>query len=340
MKPIKISILIPCYNEELTIEKCIASCFLQSRPADEIIIVDDCSTDKTPEILKNFADKVKIVRTPQNTGNKSFAQEYGLSFVTGDFFITTDGDTILDKDFIKSIEKDMQKPSVVAIAGYIKSLRHNWLTACRGLDYAIGQNIDKLAQSYIDSIFVIPGAAGAFRTEIFRKVVKFDHDTITEDLDFTYRFHELGYKIVYNRRAICFTQDPFTLRSYICQMRRWFGGGWQNLMKHLKVHENPGMALEISLMYVEGIAYSFLMFALPIINLQMTVVLMGIYSIIVFIFSIFAAIKEKRVEFLFAFPAYLFLKYVNAWIFLEQFFKEVIFKKKNLVWAKPTRAKI
>ncbi len=337
---LKISILIPCYNEELTIEKCVLSCLDQTRPADQIVVVDDSSADGTPQILKKFGDKIQVVKTPKNTGNKSYAQEYGLQLITGDFFIATDGDTILDKNFIKIMEQDMQSDSITAVCGYVKSLPYNWLTACRGLDYTINQNIDKLAQDYLDSLFVIPGVAGAFRTKTFKEKIKFSHDTVTEDLDFTYVLHESGCKIKYDRKAICYTQDPTTLKSYINQMRRWFGGGWQNLSKHFRLPRNPGMAFELTLIYAEGLVYSFVMFFLPLVNISFALVLLAIYSAIIGGLAVYAAIKEKRIDFITAIPAYIFLKYVNAWVFMEQFLKEVILKKKNLAWYKPDRVKI
>lgn len=234
----------------------------------------------------------------------------------------------------------MQDQGVSAVAGYVRSLKYNWITACRALDYAISQNIDKLAQDYLNFIFVIPGAAGAWRTEIFKHKIKFTHDTLTEDLDFTYTFHSLGYKIKYNRKAICYTQDPTTLKAYMNQMRRWFGGGWQNLSKHFGIPNTPGMAMELSLIYIEGLVFSFLMFLLPAINLYTTVYLLLIFSMVVFPLTVFAAIKEKRPDFLLAIPSYMFLKYVNAYIFLEQFFKEIILRKKNLYWFKPERVKM
>lgn len=336
----KISILIPCYNEELTIKRCIYSCINQSRPADEIVVVNDSSTDKTVSILKRFGSQIRLVHTIKNTGNKSHVQEYGLKFVTGDVFITTDGDTILEKDFVSIIEKDMRDSSVFAVAGYVRSLKYNWITSCRAIDYAISQNIDKLAQHYLNFIFVIPGAAGAFRTEIFRNKILFTHDTLTEDLDFTYRLHKMGYKIKYNRKAICYTQDPSTLKSYVNQMRRWFAGGWQNFLKHFNIPEKPGMAFELSLIYLEGLVFSVLAFIMPIINLYLSVRIFLIYCFIIFIFVIFGAFKEKRPDFIFALPGYILLKYINAWIFLEQFFQEVILGRKNLNWFKPGRVKI
>lgn len=336
----KISILIPCYNEELTIEKCLFSCMDQTRPADEIIVVDDCSTDNTPEILKKFAGKIKTVRTLQNSGNKSHAQEHGLKFVAGDVYITTDGDTILDKNFVKNIENEMADESVAAVAGYVKSLKNNWVTASRALDYAISQNIDKLAQAYIGFIFVIPGAAGAFRTKIFKEKILFTHDTLTEDLDFTYRFNKMGLKIKYSRKSICWTQDPHTLSAYTNQMRRWFGGGWQNIKKHISIPSTPGMALELPLIYLEGLVYSLALFALPLISLYITFYVFSIYFSMVFFLAAFGSYKEKRPDLLLAMPGYILLRFVNAYVFLEQFVKEIVLGKKNLKWFKPKRTTI
>jgi cellulose synthase/poly-beta-1,6-N-acetylglucosamine synthase-like glycosyltransferase len=303
-------------------------------------VINDCSTDNTAKILQKFEGKIKAIRTPKNTGNKSRAQEFGLGFVQGDIFIATDGDTLLDKNFVKRIEEDFSDPSVVAVGGYIKSLKYNWLTACRAFEYSIGQNLHKLAQSYINYMFVIPGAAGAFRTQVFRENITFDHDTLTEDLDFTYRFHKKGLKIKYDREAVVFTQDPANLKSYINQMRRWYGGGWQNLRKHLKIAANPAKALELSLVYIEGVVFSILLFALPLIDIRFLVYFFISSAVVLIPFTIFAAFKEKRPELILVFIPYLLLVFVNAAVFLEQLFKEIILRKKNLTWFHPDRVKI
>lgn len=332
----KISMLIPCYNEEKSIRKSALSWLAQTRPLDQIVVVDDCSKDRTAAILKEFEGRITVVQTPKNSGNKSSAQEYGLQFITGDVFVATDGDTLLDEHFVARIEEDFQNPSVVAVGGYVKSLKVNWLTACRALDYAIGQNIDKLAQDYVDFMLVIPGAAGAFRTDIFR-TLGFDHDTITEDLDFTYKLHERGYKIMYDRRAICYTQDPATLHGYINQMRRWFGGGWQNFIKHLDIPKYPGMSFELSLVYGEGLIYSLLLFVIPILNLSLALWMLLLTFILSSVLAIIGIVIDGRRDLFVVIPLYVLLKYITAWIFLEQFVKEVVFRKKEMVWFKPER---
>ncbi len=302
--------------------------------------MDDGSTDLSSQILAGFGDQIKALRIPQATGNKSYAQEFGLRYIASEVFVTLDADTLMDKNFIKNVEADLADSQIGAVGGYIRSLKHNWLTACRAIDYTIGQNLHKLAQSYINFMFVIPGTAGAFRTEIFKKYITFDHDTLTEDLDFTYKLHAKGVKIKYNREAVTYTQDPATLHSYINQMRRWYGGGWQNLIKHYRVVKEPAKALELSLIYIEGLIFSALLFLIPILNLRLALFFNIPYLAMAFVIASYASYKEKRIDLIFVFPLYLLLIYVNAWVFLEQFFKEILLRRKNLVWFHPDRVKI
>jgi len=80
----------------------------------------------------------------------------------------TDGDTILHHDFVKYVEEDFTTiPNLSVMSGYVQGTKYNTITALRDIDYAIGQNIYKLAQSSLNLILVIPGCAGAFRTSLF-----------------------------------------------------------------------------------------------------------------------------------------------------------------------------
>jgi cellulose synthase/poly-beta-1,6-N-acetylglucosamine synthase-like glycosyltransferase len=335
----KISILIPCHNEEQSIKACITSCLLQTRKPDEIVVVDDGSTDKSAEIIAGFGEFVKVLTIPVATGNKSYAQERGLQMVTGDVFIATDGDTVLHRDFVRFVEEDFKKSrDVIAVAGFVRSLSYNWLTACRAVEYTIGQHLHKLAQHYIGFLFVIPGAAGAFRTQEFLKHIPFEHDTLTEDLDFTYRLHKLGFPIFFDMRAIVYTQDPATLHSYINQVRRWFGGGWQCLLKHHSLaFVEPKVAFEISLLYMENVVFAVLLFLLPFLSIRYFAMFVAFYLIIIHICSAFAAWKEKRPTLLLVPFPYLLLIVINCYIFLEQCIEVVFLRRKNLFWFKPKR---
>jgi cellulose synthase/poly-beta-1,6-N-acetylglucosamine synthase-like glycosyltransferase len=336
-----ISVLIPCYNEERTIARCVESCLNQTTKVDQILVVNDGSTDRSGEILKSFGDKIEVLTIPIATGNKSHAQERGLKHITGDIFFATDGDTILDSHIIEEVEKSFDEDSsVIAVGGYVKSLKFNWLTACRELDYIIGQNLHKVAQHYIDAVFVIPGCAGAFNTAIFKEYIKFDHDTLTEDLDFTYKLHKNYFRIVYNRKAVAYTQDPATLSQYVNQMRRWYSGGWQNLRKHYSVISKPNNSLQLSLTYFEGLVFSLAMFIFPLINIKFFAFFMVPYFVFLLILGLYGAILRKRLDLLLYSPMGIVLVFVNSYIFLEQFTKEIILGKTSLVWFHPDRREI
>ena len=333
----KISILIPCYNGEKVIEKCVDSCLKQTRPADEVVVVNDGSTDKTMEILKRFDTKIILVNILQNSGNKSRAQEKGLKHVTGDVFIAVDSDTYIDKGFVLRVERAFRNPEVSAFSGYVKSTQHNWITACREIDYVVSQQIHKTAQSFINALFVIPGTAAAYRTKIFKVFCGFDHDTLTEDLDFTYKLHRNNMKIKYDKKAIVYTQDPGTIHSYVNQMRRWYAGGWQNLLKHIKIFRKPQHAFELSLVYFETLLFSVTTLFLPLVNLKFFLIFYIPFLITMLVMAIFTSVIDKRLDILIYLPTYIIIIYINSYVFLEQFVKEVILRRKNLVWYQPER---
>ncbi|MFH1528474.1 MAG: glycosyltransferase [Bacteroidota bacterium] len=344
-KNLTTSILIPAYNEEKSISQCIDSCLNQTKKPEEIIIVNDGSTDKTREILDYYQSVygIKVINLKKNTGNKSKAQEIGLKYVQTDIFIATDADTLLDAGFVEEIIKQFKKNNVVAICGYIKSLKYNWITACREISYIYSQNFHKLAQSYINAIFVIPGCTSAFNTNNFKKHIFFDHDSITEDLDFTFSLHKLNQKIFYARKAIVYTQDPPNLSSYINQLKRWYGGSWQMMVKHKDIfYKKWNNALELSLVYWENLLCACIYLSLPVLVFLFPKMLWFVVFDFVLLFSItiYGSISRKRIDLIYYFPISYFLRFVDYYVFLTEFFKVIIFKRKNLVWFKPDRVGI
>ncbi len=337
---LSITILIPCHNEEKSIAATITSCLSQTRPADKILVVNDGSTDTTGLILSSFGDKIEVITIPVATGNKSHAQEAGLKYIDTDIFIATDGDTILHENFVEHMVADFIDPTVVASGVYVKSLPHNWLTACRELDYILGQDLYKVSQAYLNAVYVIPGCAGAFRTGKFKEHLKFEHDTLTEDLDFTYRLHKKDLKIVYDRRAVVYTQDPATIFEYVKQMRRWYAGGWQNLLKHYQIFNRPANAFQLSLIYIEGLFSSLLLLVTPFISIKIFLFMLIPNFVFFILLGIYGAITRRRLGLFLVSPLCMVILFINSWVFIEQFIQEIVLRRKNLVWFTPSRRAI
>jgi cellulose synthase/poly-beta-1,6-N-acetylglucosamine synthase-like glycosyltransferase len=334
------AVLIPAHNEELCVARCIESCLNQTRKPDQIIVVNDGSTDGTLAELKKFESKIEIVNIPVATGNKSRAQEIGLQYVQSDVFIVTDGDTVLDKNFIEQIECTfIRHPNAAAVAGYVHGSSFNYLTAIREIDYVIGQDFYKLAQSYLNYIYVIAGCAGAFKTKLFTDgLVKIEHDTLTEDLDFTFKIHRLGLPIHFNMKAVCYTQDPHTLHSYVNQMRRWYAGGWQNLRKHMPImFKSPSAAWCLSMGYLEGLLLPITLLVALLADVHLFVWLIAIYSIMNVLAGLYAAVCRKDIRLFLYSPLSTPIKFLQAYLYLEQFMKEIVLRRRETVWFNPER---
>src|SRR5918995_4998552 len=93
--------IVPAYNEAASIADTIRSLQRQTRRIDEIIVVDDCSTDGTTEVAEALG--VTVLRPPVNTGSKAGAQTYALPFVRTEFAMAIDADTELASDAVEKI---------------------------------------------------------------------------------------------------------------------------------------------------------------------------------------------------------------------------------------------
>ena len=95
-----VSIIITNYNYGRYIGRCIRSCLQQKHTDVEVIVVDDCSTDNSEEIIKSFGDKVKFYKTPNNSG-VAVASNLGIQNSSGQFIIRVDADDYVNENFIK-----------------------------------------------------------------------------------------------------------------------------------------------------------------------------------------------------------------------------------------------
>ncbi len=229
-----VSVLIPAYNEEAVIVETVRSALFSLYPFLEIIVMDDGSVDRTSALVRdNFGDdpRVRLIREP-NRG-KSAALNHALAEAAGEVAVTIDADTTVDPDAIRFLVRHFADPRVAAVAGNVKvGNRNRWLTRWQALEYITSQNLEKRAFDLLNCIPVVPGAVGAWRTEMVRDCGGFSSDTVAEDTDLTLTLRRRGWKILYDEDAIGRTEVPDTAEALIRQRFRWTFGTLQAVWKH------------------------------------------------------------------------------------------------------------
>ncbi len=98
----KVSIIIPAYNEEKRINKVIDSVLKQTYKNIEVIVIDDGSTDKTVEVVKNYDDERLKIFSKKN-GGQGKARNFGISVCTGDYLMFVDADDYVDENIVKNL---------------------------------------------------------------------------------------------------------------------------------------------------------------------------------------------------------------------------------------------
>lgn len=245
-----VTVLLPAYNEAENIRSAVRSVLQNTYPNKEIIVLDDGSTDKTGDIVeeickKNPGEPLKLVRL--ENGGKARALRIGVELAHGELIAVVDGDAALDKQALGMLVRHFNDPKVGAVAGKVETAKEKTvLSAFQALEYAMGQNIDKRATSVVGAVSVVPGPAGVWRKSILVEAGGFPDDTLVEDQDMTLTVLRMGYHVLYEPRAITFTETPQTISNFLKQRFRWVYGTIQCFWKHKGVFiERPLSPLSI-----------------------------------------------------------------------------------------------
>lgn len=229
-----VSIISPCYNEAPTLANCIKGLMDQSYKNLEILIVNDGSTDNTVEVANQIIKEYPNVRFfNKENGGKSTALNYGIKHAKGSIIICIDADSVFRKDTVSQLVAPFEDLEVMGVAGNVRiSNTNEILTKNQSIEYMMGQNLEKRTFSELNCIQVVSGCVGAFRKDKLIEVGGYSSDTMVEDMDLTVSFAKKGYKIMYNPKAIAYTEAPVNLRDFIKQRYRWCYGRYQVLKKH------------------------------------------------------------------------------------------------------------
>lgn len=232
----KVNVIIPAYNEEITVVQTLRSLLKTSYSNAEFIFVDDGSKDRTVELVRaafGNVSNVKILEKPN--GGKASALNFGIAHADADFVICIDADTQLKNDAITALMRYFYEEDIAAVAGTVKvGNKTNLITNWQSIEYITAQNMDRRAFDLLNTITVVPGAIGAFRKDVIIEVGGFTTDTLAEDCDLTMRILRAGYAVRNCDSAIAYTEAPETVKMLLKQRFRWSFGVMQSFWKNRK----------------------------------------------------------------------------------------------------------
>lgn len=229
----KVSVIIPAYNEEDTIKKTLEHVFNSDYDLFEVVVVNDGSTDKTAEIVREMMKKYKKLKliNKKNTG-KADSLNYALKRVKGELVVVIDSDSYVLKDAIRKMTGYFDDPKVGCVTGRILvANRETLLERIQALEYAMIAFTRKLLE-FIEGIWVTPGALSMYRKDALLKVGGFNPKNLTEDVEITWRLIKAGYKIRMCLAAGTYTSVPSNKRKWWRQRIRWDIGGVQTLISY------------------------------------------------------------------------------------------------------------
>jgi cellulose synthase/poly-beta-1,6-N-acetylglucosamine synthase-like glycosyltransferase/peptidoglycan/xylan/chitin deacetylase (PgdA/CDA1 family)/spore germination protein YaaH len=245
----RVAVLIPAYNEEKVIVRTIRSVLNSDYANLHVIVINDGSSDQTAEVARQAyaaqiaAGRVQVLTKPN--GGKAAALNFALDRLTEEFYVGIDADTVIAPDAISKLIPHFEDPLVGAVAGNAKvGNRVNLWTRWQALEYITSQNFERRALDLFNVVVVVPGAIGAWRSGPVKAVGGYPINTVAEDADLTMALLEQKLKVVYEDRALAFTEAPINASGLMRQRFRWSFGILQAVWKHrLAFIRNKAMGL-------------------------------------------------------------------------------------------------
>lgn len=238
-----VTIQLPIYNERFVAARLIDAAATLHWPRDriEVQILDD-SVDDTQWIVDNRAAywnengiSIKILRRGNRDGFKAGALAHGVSLAFGEFIAVFDADFIPPPDFLLRTVPYFSDPDVGLIQarwGFL-NVDNSWLTRIQSLLLGSHFAIEHLVRFRRGLFFNFNGTAGIWRRKAIESAGSWHSDTVTEDLDLSYRAQLAGWRFVYLDDLIVPSELPTTLSAFRQQQQRWAKGSIQTAKKIL-----------------------------------------------------------------------------------------------------------
>ncbi len=238
-----ITIQLPMFNEMYVAERIIESVTKLDYPIEkmEIQVLDD-STDETVEIastkvaelVERGFDCVYIHRTDR-TGYKAGALAEATKVAKGEFLMVFDADFVPTPSIVRSLIHHFNNPKVGMVQARWGHLNrdHSLLTSCQSMLLDGHFVIEHIARNGSGRFFNFNGTAGIWRKITIADAGGWEHDTVTEDMDLSFRAQIKGWEFIYVPDAVAPAEVPCEMNSFKTQQFRWAKGSAQTTRKLL-----------------------------------------------------------------------------------------------------------
>jgi biofilm PGA synthesis N-glycosyltransferase PgaC len=230
----KVSILVPCHNEEAQAEETFTTLARVDYPDFEIVAINDGSRDRTAEILDALAARIpqlRVVHLAQNQG-KSSALNVGALLARGEILVCIDGDALLEPHAVTWFVRRFQSDGGIgALTGNPRIRnRGSLLGRLQVGEFSSIVGLIKRAQTLYGRIFTVSGVICAFRKRALQDAGWWSPGALTDDVEATWRIQLAGWRVVFEPKAMCWILMPETLKGLWRQRLRWAEGGAQTVL--------------------------------------------------------------------------------------------------------------
>ncbi len=304
----KVSVIVPCYNEQATIEKLLQAFFDQSYPLNEIevIIADGMSTDQTRTVINRFQDNHPelLIRVIDNIKRAiPSGLNRAIEAAKGEIFVRFDAHSIPDRDYIRNcvLALDSNKGDNVGGIWMIQAGSSTWMAKAIAIaashPLAVGDaryRIGGVAQE-VDTV-----PFGAFRRELIQKVGLFDETLLTnEDYEFNVRIRQSGGKVWMDPsiRSVYFSRS--TLKELALQY--WRYGYWKAQMLR-RYPRTVRWRQVLPPLFVFSLLSLGLLSIVWSLTRWLFIIIVILYTIIIFIAGIQSSIKHRDISLVIGIP--------------------------------------
>ena len=331
--------MIPAYNEAASIVDTVRSIQQQTVPPEEIIVIDDCSSDNTSELARGCG--VTVLRPAKNTGTKAGAQNYALAQVHTRYVMAVDADTTLAPNAIELLLKAIDDPKISAACGFVipRHVKTVWERG-RYIEYLFAFTFFKPLQDYYEKPLISSGCFSIYRTDHLQENGGWSTRTMAEDMDLTWSFYQAGRGVRFVPDAVCYPIEPHDYNFMNKQLKRWSHGFLQNVRLHWKgILEVPFLRSSVFVGLFDAIVASFAyIFIIPLLAILVNpFFLLGyIYDIPTVIVPVMVkAWRRKEVwKALTSLPGFLILRVLNAVCMLKAVWFEFVLRRPLRVYEK------